>query len=382
MKTIGIFSKLGMPGGSENRVTQLANAFARIMPTYIFAEKEFTKKLKEQLDHRVILREHTTETKRFRYELQGVDSLVVVNSDSYSFCKASYWDGSQGKHHKNLIDISQIPVITFLYNYVVSPAQWIADSKPEKKPKDAWKGLCQVNSNIRILCTSKWFQKNIEIEDKFKALRKLNTPIDIINSPVSATYNLPKTKSKTIRINRHSMAFGYKHDEDNLQIVKTLCDKYGDQISFNWMGVPSHVREAKSEDKRVKVPYKETLLKNKQFRNTEPYSVSVPEFLQETDILFFDISRHRKEPWPRTIAEGMMAGCCCVTNNNYGMAEQIEHGKTGYLFDNAKQATEQLCYLIENKDKISEVGENARQHAMEYFLDDVVVAKMIDFMKL
>ena len=381
MKTIGIFSKLGMPGGSENRVTQLANAFCRLMPTYIFAEKEFSKDLKKQLDHRVILREHTTETKRFRYELQGIDRLVVVNSDSYSFCKASYWDGSQDKHHKHDIDISQIPVITFLYNYVVSPAQWLADSNPEKKPKDAWKGLVQTNPNIRILCTSEWFQKNIETEDKFKELRKLNIPMGLINYPVSATYDLPKTKSKTIRINRHSMGFAYKHDEDNLQIVSDLCKKYDKKISFKWMGVPSHVRNTKSSNKKDKVPYREVLLKHEQFQSINVYSIPVQEFLQETDILFFDISRHRKEPWPRTIAEGMTAGCCCVTNNNYGMAEQIEHGKTGYLFDNAKQAMEQLCSLIENKDKIAEIGENARQHAREHFLDAAVIAKMLEFMK-
>ncbi len=63
------------------------------------------------------------------------------------------------------------------------------------------------------------------------------------------------------------------------------------------------------------------------------------------------------------------------------MAEQIEHGKTGYLFDNAKQAMEQLCSLIENKDKIAEIGENARQHAREHFLDAAVIAKMLEFMK-
>jgi len=366
-----------MPGGSENRTLQLANAFCKRVTTYIFAEKVFSSKLKTQLDKRVILRENITETARYRYELQGVDGLLIINSDSYSFCKAAYWDGTQGKHHKQNIDISQIPSIVVLFNYVVSPAQWIADSKPEKKPKDAWKGLHTVNPNIKILCTSKWFAKNIETEDKFKALRKLNLPIDIINSPVSSDFDLEKPDSDKIRINRHSMSFAYKHDEDNLEIVRTLVEKYDKKISFKWMGVPSHVRDAKSSDKNKKVPYKEIL---KQYVDcVEAYSIPVPQLLQETDILFFDISRFRKEPWPRTIAEGMMAGCCCVTNNNYGMAEQIESGKTGYLFDNKKQAIEQLSYLIENPDKIKEIGENARADARLHFLDDVIVDKTLKF---
>jgi len=380
MKTIGIFSKLGMPGGSENRVTQLANAFCRRMPTYIFAEKEFSRKLKPQLDERIILREGTTNNKRFRHELQGVDRLLIVNSDSYSFCKSSFWDGTQGKHHKNHIDLSQIPVITFLFNYVVSPAQWIANSPPEKKKKDAWKGLCEVNKNIRLLCTSQWFKKNIEEEKKFKELRKLKLPIDTINSPVSAAYDLPKTESSVIRINRHSMGFAYKHDEDNLRIVDELCKKYGKRISFKWMGVPDRVRNINSEDKNAQVPYRDPLRKHKQMKIVTEYSIPVPEFLQETDILFFDISRYRKEPWPRTIAEGMMAGCCCVTNNNYGMAEQIANDKTGYLFNSADEAIQQLTYLIENPDRIKEVGDQARQQAKAHFLDDVIIDKMLGFM--
>ncbi|MHA2281507.1 MAG: glycosyltransferase [Promethearchaeota archaeon] len=367
MNTIGIFSKLGMPGGSENRVTQLANAFCRRMPTYIFAEKEFSKKLKSQLDERVILREHTTEVKRHRYELQGVDRLLVVNSDSYSFCKSSYWDGTQGKHHKHHIDINETPLITFLFNYVVGPSQWLVD-------------LHKKNPRIRILCTSQWFIDNIRTEKKFRGLRELDLPIETINSPVSAAYDLEKAESSVIRINRHSMGFAYKHDQDNLRIVDELCRKYKDKISFKWMGVPDKVRNTSSKDKNDKVPYREVLRKHKQVDILPDYSVPVPEFLQETDILFFDISRFRKEPWPRTIAEGMMAGCCCVTNNNHGMVEQIENEKTGYLFDNADQAIEQLSYLIENPAKIKEVGENARCHAKTYFLDDVIVDKMLTFM--
>jgi len=367
MKTIGIFSKLGMPGGSENRVTHLANCLCKRLTTYIFAEKEFSQKLKTQLDPRIILREHTTETKRFRYELQGIDALLVVNSDSYSFCKKSYWDGTQRKHHKHVIDISQIPSIGFLYNYVVSPAQNLVD-------------LSKVNPNLKILCTSDWFINNIKTESKFEKLRAKNIPMIQINSPVGGKFDVPKKSGEKIRINRHSMAFAYKHDEDNIKIVDTLCEKYGDKISFKWMGVPSHVRDTNSKDKHDKVSYRDVLNLHPQMEIVQTYSMSVPDLLQETDILFFDISRHRKEPWPRTIAEGMLGGCCCVTNNNYGMAEQIENDKTGYLFNNVEQAIEQLSYLIDNPERIKEVGEAAREHAKNHWLDEVVVDQTLEFL--
>lgn len=367
MKTIGIFSKLGMPGGSENRVTHLANCLCKRLTTYIFAEKEFSKKLKSQLDFRVILREHTTETKRFRYELQGIDTLLVVNSDSYSFCKKSYWDGSQGKHHKHNIDISQIPSIGFLFNYVVSPAQNLVD-------------LLQINPNIKILCTSDWFINNLETENKFEKLRALKIPTRQINSPVSGKFNLPKKPGDKIRINRHSMSFAYKHDQDNIQIIEALCNKYGEKISFKWMGVPSMVRNINSKNKHDKVPYRDVLDKHKQMEIIREYTMPVSDLLQETDILFFDISRHRKEPWPRTIAEGMLGGCCCVTNNNYGMAEQIKHEKNGFLFDNAEQAIKQLSHLIDHPERIKEIGEAAREHAKNNWLDEVVIDQTLEFL--
>lgn len=357
-----------MPGGSENRVTQLANSFSRRMTTYIFAEKEFSNKLKPQLEPNVILREQTVNTKKYIYELQGIDILLVVNSDSYSFCKPSYWDGTQGKHHKRFIDLSQIPVITFLFNYVVGPGQWLVD-------------LHKVNPNIRLLCTAQWFVDNINSEKKFEDLRKLKLPLDSINSPISSSYDCSKTKSDKIRINRHSMAFAYKHDQDNLWIVSELCERYPNKISFKWMGVPSHVRDTSSDNKNDKVPYRDVLAKHKQMKIVREYTMPVPQLMQETDILFFDISRYRKEPWPRTIAEGMMGGCCCVTNDAYGMSEQIQHGKTGFLFKTKEEAIKQLSDLIDNPDKIREIGENARSHARKHFLDDRVTEKMLGFIK-
>ena len=203
-----------------------------------------------------------------------------------------------------------------------------------------------------------------------------------MNSPVSSHYDLAKTPSDKIRINRHSMGFAYKHDQDNLWIVSELCKRYPEKISFKWMGVPSHVRDVSSSNKNDKVPYRAVLEKHKQMEVLRDYTMPVPKLLQETDILFFDISRHRKEPWPRTIAEGMMGGCCCVTNNNYGMAEQITSGETGYLFDTAKQALDQLIHLIEHPNKIQEVGAKAREYARLHFLDDVVIDKMLAFMSL
>ncbi len=366
-KTIGIFSKLGMPGGSENRTVQLANAFVKNMPTYIFAEKRFSDKLKPQLDPRIMLRENTVSNKRYQYELCGVNILLVINSDSYSFCKTSYWDGTQGKHHKNNIDISQIESLGFLFNYVVGPAQWLVD-------------LQKINPRIKIITTSQWFTKNIETEDKFKKLRKSNIPTMSISSPVSLEYAQPKITSGKIRINRHSMGFAYKHDQENLIIVKELCKRFGDKISFHWVGVPSQVRDINSDDKDARVPYKSVLYDHPQMKISKEYTVPIPQFLRETDIMFFYISRHRKEPWPRTIAEAMMAGCCCVTNNAHGMAEQIKSGENGFLFDSANQAIEQLSQLIENKEKIVEMGQNAQQFAKENFLDEVICEKTLKFL--
>ncbi|KKL82591.1 hypothetical protein LCGC14_1983210, partial [marine sediment metagenome] len=179
MKTLGIFSKLGSAGGSENRTLQLANCFANHLHTYIFAENNFSAKLKPRLDKRVTLREKMVTTKRYQYELSGMDFLVVINSDSYSFCKPSYWDGTQAKHHTSNIDISQIGQMAFLFNYVMSPAQSLVK-------------LHKVNPRIKIMATSQWFLDNLERENKFAKLRELNLPAMKVNSPVSSEYIVQK----------------------------------------------------------------------------------------------------------------------------------------------------------------------------------------------
>ena len=365
-KTIGIFSKLGMPGGSENRVLQLANSFSERVHTYIFAEKSFSPKLKSKLNHNVILRENSVFSQKTIHEMSGVDKLIVVNSDSYSFCKPAYWNGKQGKHHKNDIDISQIETLAFLFNYVVSPAKWLAN-------------LHEVNPNIKIMTTSDWFTNNINTENKFEKLRKLNLPIQQVNSPVSIDYAQEKIPSDKIRINRHSMAFSYKHDQENIIVVNKLCEKYGDKISFHWVGVPSDVRNIHSDDKNARVSYRRELEKHEQVKTSKEYSIPIPKLLSETDIMLFYISRYRKEPWPRTVAESMMAGCCCVTNNNYGMAEQIKSGETGFLFNDTAEAIKQLSDLIENPDKIKEIGAAAQDYAKSHFLDSIVTNKMLEF---
>jgi len=370
MRTLGIFSKVGMPGGSENRVVQLANCFSTMMPTFIFAEKHLSSKLKPQLKPEVILRENIVEAKnkKSQYELSGMDMLIIVNSDSYSFTKPSYWDGTQGKHHKINIDISQIPKLCFLFNYVVGPARALVK-------------LYEINKSIKIFVTSNWFAELLKMEKKFEKFRKLKLPVMTINSPISPDYYQQKTPSKKIRINRHSMGFAYEHDEDNLKVVKHLCEKYGDKISFNWMGVPSQVRDIDADSKDKKVPYKKVLEKYKQFKVSKEYSISVPAFLRDTDIHFSYISRFRKEPWPRTVAEAMMAGCCCVTNNAHGMKEQVQHKKTGYLFNSTEEAIDQLEYLIENPEETKQIGQNAHSYASEHFVDTKICEQMLSFVQ-
>ncbi len=366
VKTIGIFSKLGMPGGSENRVTQLANSFSEIMSTYIFAEKNLSDKLKPQLNAGVILRENTMTNQQYQYELSGVDILIVVNSDSCSFCKPSYWDGTQAKHHTSNIDISQIPHLAFLFNYVVGPGANLFD-------------LHKINPNIKILATSEWFVNLFNTETKFGKLRTLNLPIMSIDSPISTKIDVPKKPSDKIRINRHSMSFAYKHDEDNLIIVKELCKRYGDAISFNWMGVPDTVRDTNSNSKKDKVEYRKILESYSQMKISKTYSSTIADFLSETDIMFNYISRFRKEPWPRTTAEAMMASCCVVTNNNYGMAEQIDHERNGYLFDHTDHALQILCDLIDNPIKIRQMGSKAVIKAKDQFASDKIRDKMLKF---
>ena len=91
----------------------------------------------------------------------------------------------------------------------------------------------------------------------------------------------------------------------------------------------------------------------------------------------------RLEGFPVVVIEAMSSGCCCVRSNVEGAYDQIDDGKTGFLFENenVEQLSSILKFLIENPDRRTEVAKAGREKALKEFTSEVMAKKTIDVYK-
>jgi len=357
---IGIFSKLGSSGGSEHRAAAMANGISRYTnhACCILCEKQFNKKIRKLIDPQVEIIENIFQginpTPQKIYE---VDSLLIINTDSYSFPRRCYWEGQRCWKHKEprhtfFIDLSKIPQMVFLFNYVIKPSCRLYT-------------IYEHCPDLRIICANRDYYNDIETKEKYNKIR--NIPKFILESPIDpATISKTKNFSSRIRIGKHSKPWGYKFDKENIKLVRKINEKYKDQIVWDFMGVPS--------------TYAQIL---EQFDNViirKEYSISVKDYLKNIDIFLFFIKWRRREPWARVVAEGMMSGCPILATNKGGNQDQVRHNKNGFLCNSLKDFEEKLSYLINNKEKIKEFGEKSIEYSNN-FTTEKVIKRYIDFIK-
>ena len=199
---IGIFSKIGASGGSEHRCAEMCNGIVRFSDheCMLLCEDKLHPVIEKKLDPKVRVIQHIFKPKECARPdvLYDLDLLLVVNSDSYSFARLEYWEGTlrdkkhnRIKHHKFKIDLERIPKMVFLFNFVVSPAQNLVDIA--KKCKD-----------VRIIVANADFYNQIRYKDKFKKIRKKKLPVTMLESPIDPALITDK-KTKSTKIDRKSV---------------------------------------------------------------------------------------------------------------------------------------------------------------------------------
>ncbi|MBD3407304.1 MAG: glycosyltransferase [Candidatus Lokiarchaeota archaeon] len=343
---IGIFSKLGASGGSEHRCAEMANGIVRHTDhsCTILCEKDLNRHIEDKLDDRINIIKRVFKPKPENVEcLYDFDSLLIVNSDSYSFAKADYWLGKT-EHHDYEVDLSRIKQMAFLFNFVISPSKKLAS-------------LEKYVDDLRIICANKKFFHHITEKSGHACVRHL--PRITLDSPIDPeSITDVKTNSDKIRIGKHSKAHGYKFNEEHKKLIDMVNDKYGDKVSWDFLGVPSD-RAAEICD-----------IPNVTIR--KEYSVPVGDYLRDIDIFLFFISWGRNEPWSRAVAEGLMAGCPVLATNKAGNLDQILHGNNGYLCDDLDGFYKWLCYLIENPDMINKLGRNGRIYSKSFSSANII----------
>lgn len=350
---IGVFSKLGASGGSEHRCAELSNGILRHTDhtPVLLCEKDLNSLIRARLLPGVPVVERVFKpVPQNPAALYEVDRLVVVNSDSYSFATLDYWEG-RTEHHASTVDLHAIPQMTFLFNFVISPAQHL------------WT-VAQKCPDVRIICANGDYVREINERPIFQRVRTL--PRITLPSPIDPdTVCFEKTPSDKIRIGKHSKPYGYKFNEDHARLIEGLNARYGDRIAWDFLGVPAERREELRRFPNVRV--------------REEYSIAVGEYLRGIDLFLFFISWSRSEPWSRCVAEAMLSGCPVLATDRAGNRDQVMHENNGYLCGSTEAFHTALAHLIEHPDLIRRLGRNARISARA-FESAQVIHQFVEFL--
>ena len=93
---------------------------------------------------------------------------------------------------------------------------------------------------------------------------------------------------------------------------------------------------------------------------------TVEQLYAQIDVV---VSASRSDMLPTVIAEGMMNQLVVVTSDATGMADYIEDGYNGFVFqsENVRMLTEKMEYIVQNFSKLNHVKENARKTYEKFF---------------
>jgi len=347
---IGIFSKYDMCGGSELRCIEMANAISKYTShtPVILCEKTLSKRINSYINDGIEVVENVFLPNPTNLDaLYSVDSILIVNTDSRDFSKLDYWEGKTSRHNVEA-DISRIPQMVFLYNFLVSPSKHL-HAIAEK-------------CDVRIITTNKKFFEEITKQDRYEGVRHL--PRMILESPIN-TDNISSTKTECgkIRIGRHSLSAESKFNRETVDLIKMVNKRYEDKVQWDFMGVPD--RE----------------MKDLQIGNVtvrKAFSKPVPDYLNDIDIFLFFVSWSREEPWSRAVAEAIASGCPVLATDKGGNKDQVVHGNNGFLCKETKDFYKHIVYLMEHQEKIQEMGQNSMLYS-RFFSSKCVVEKFIKF---
>lgn len=90
---------------------------------------------------------------------------------------------------------------------------------------------------------------------------------------------------------------------------------------------------------------------------------------EEIDVL---VCPSVEDPLPIVVTEALMYGKTCIVSDSIGMADYITEGKNGFVFPkgNWEILSEKMEWIIENREQIWQIGQNARQTYENHFTLD------------
>lgn len=102
-----------------------------------------------------------------------------------------------------------------------------------------------------------------------------------------------------------------------------------------------------------------------------PYTTQMKDVYQALDI---SVLPSRQEGFGLVVIEAMIAHCCVIRSNTEGAYEQIEHGKSGYVFENenVEQLASYLEEIVMNDEKRKQMAKAGQERALRLFTNDMM----------
>lgn len=349
---IGVFSKYECSGGSEFRCVELANAISALNghQGVLLAEKGIPDRVLAEVRPGVEVHQGLFSKGRLD-PLYSVDGLLVVNTDSREFATADYWLGKT-QRHSSRVDLCRIPSMTFLFNFIVSPARYLTS-------------IAEYVEDVRIIVGNTKFFQEISEQDRYELVRhyprmRLESPID----PDSITTE--KSASTRLRFGMHSKPLGNKWNREFKDLICTVNAHHAERVSWDFMGMASSVADALRGIPNVRI--------------RKEFSTPVKDFLREVDVFVYFLGWDREEPWSRSAAEALASGCPVITTANGGNLDQVVHGNNGFLCKSTDDFVKYCLFIIEHRERRAALRRNAIACARE-FTADRVAGRLLEFLQ-
>lgn len=348
---IGIYSKFDCAGGSEFRGAELASGIAKFSNhnAFLISEKGLPKEVEARVADQVTVIKNVKDDASPLYDM---DRIVVINTDSKSFTTLDYWNGKTDRHDQ-VIDLDKIKSLTFLFNFLVSPARHLHEIE-------------DAGVDVRIITTNERFYGEIGKKDKHVGVRHL--PRMVLESPIDPdSVWKEKAQSDKIRIGKHSKGIGNKWNEEHEDLIRRLNERYPDQLMWDFMGGSSDFKKSVKDIPNVVV--------------RPEFSIPVNVYLYGIDIFLFYISYNRQEPWARVVGEALMANTPVVaTDVDGGNRMQVLDSNNGYLCKSVDDFEAKLCTLIDNENLRRQMGKNAGIYS-QFFTTEYLIQKLLTFLE-
>ncbi|MCI9446036.1 MAG: glycosyltransferase family 4 protein [Lachnospiraceae bacterium] len=231
-------------------------------------------------------------------------------------------------------------------------------------------GLFGLGKNVHIYCGGERARRIFESYHKGLAAQVLQYCVPREEEAASLGLGHPSEK---IRIALVGMICKRKAQGVLLRAVSALPAEYQEQIEVLIVGSVLKMEQSYWDEQQLLL----RRLKNIKVMGEMPQK-ELARIYQGMDVL---VCPSKDDPMPIVVTQAMMYGKACIISENVGQAEFIRQGENGFVFQDEIQLTELLKWLVDNREKLSDMGGHAREIYEQNFSERAMEEKLRLFMK-